>query len=670
MASMYSIFNQEDLDILRNLPEVQKTQGTSCTNFQASVPETIKQKLQSNLGLDLSQVSSVPFRWIHGDTKPHVDRGQKSFENTYLVYLTDGDGQFEVGDESYSITAGTGFVFSEGTRHAVKNTNGSSRLLLGPMSEEGFSVGASISVVTADGAIDTVYISQFDGILYYKINNGILFQFSLPIGLLNSNVDPANYILKVYFTTDITLTTVNDYFVIGSNGIQIGSPNLKQDGSKYTINIDNVTNYPGLIDSQNYSYLNVYNLHVAAINGSTLLGGGSGWIGHYAYGEGGSNNYIINCSSDGPISGLGGGIVGARAGQLGGNLTIIGCSSSGNIAISGGGIAGELCGSQGEVTIMNCSSSGSIGLQGGGIVGESAGITGSCYISFSYSTGTIGEEAGGIYGKVAGYANSESGGSGATAVNCYSRGSITILGGGICGSYTAGASGTGTMTVNNCYSSGNFSTSNNGIFGSNSRLEACFVDNSYFADGSWSYISANAALDESYYRSVEIDEPYDLRNFGPSPYSLTTITGNTVRLNFNTTIQASSSISPAISGFTTYSIVEISSDDDSPSSTITINPITGIISTTRSTPLDVYLVEVYAEKDNGQYTSTNVNITVLEPPLLGSILIPGKGFNFEMYNSIQLGNNLINHRVENKNLRFKSFEDYNKYLKSLAVKRQ
>ena len=44
---MYSVFNQEELDILRNLPEVRNTQGTSRTYFQASVPDSIKQKLQN-----------------------------------------------------------------------------------------------------------------------------------------------------------------------------------------------------------------------------------------------------------------------------------------------------------------------------------------------------------------------------------------------------------------------------------------------------------------------------------------------------------------------------------------------------------------------------------------------------------------------------------------------
>jgi hypothetical protein len=665
MVATFSIFNETELDVLRNLPEVLNTQGTSCTNFKASVPDSIKQKLQSSMGLDLSSVSDVPFRWIHGDTKPHVDRGQASFENTYLVYLTDGDGEFEVGEESYPITAGTGFVFSEGTSHAVKNTNGTSRLVLGPMSEAGFSVGGG-TVIEASSMTDVIYISQEGATISYEVGN-ITNTLTFPVTIVNTDLLS---ILQVFFTTDITLTTVDDYFIIGSDRIQFGNPNLKQDGSKYMFTIDEVTSYPGLIDnSGSNSEISVYNIHIAAINGSTLAGGGSGWVGQYEYGIDGTDNYIINCSSDGPISGESGGIVGYKAGGEGGHLTIIGCSSSGNIGDYGGGITATSCGALGEVTIINCSSSGNIGQYGGGIVGSQAAQYGKCDITYSYSTGTIGANAGGIYGQVAGYANSTSGGSGATAVNCYSRGNMQSSSGGICGSLAAGADGTGGMIVNNCYSSG---TGGNGIVGTDSRTAACLLDNVYSANGNWNDTTADAALDLVYYRSVGIDQPYELRNFGPSPYSLTTITSNTVRLNFNTTIQASSSVSPVIPGFTSYYILEISSDEDSPSSTVTINPITGIISTTRSTPLDVYLVEVYAEKDNGQYTSTTITITVIEPPPLatGGILIPGKGFNFETYNAIQLGNNLINHRVENKNLRFKSFEDYNKYLKSIAVKRR
>ena len=125
--------------------------------------------------------------------------------------------------------------------------------------------------------------------------------------------------------------------------------------------------------------------------------------------------------------------------------------------------------------------------------------------------------------------------------------------------------------------------------------------------------------------------------------------------------------------------MDIQSEGESDTSTITINSTSGLISTIAETPIDSYMIRVRAVKDNDEYTNTVIYITVEEPPPAPppapspapSIAVPtGKGFNFESYTAIQLGNNLINHRVQNKNLAFKSFEDYNKYLKSLAVKKR
>jgi hypothetical protein len=80
-------------------------------------------------------------RWIKGDTEAHVDRGSRSFENTYLVYLQDSEGEFVLGTDSYPITANTGFIFSEGTMHKTLNTGLTPRLLIGPMNEFAGPVG-------------------------------------------------------------------------------------------------------------------------------------------------------------------------------------------------------------------------------------------------------------------------------------------------------------------------------------------------------------------------------------------------------------------------------------------------------------------------------------------------------------------------------------------------
>ena len=140
--------------------------------FSAAIPDSIRQILQDQLGVDLSGVSQVPFRWIRGDTVEHKDQGTHSFEKTHLVYLTDGEGRFHIGVDAYPIEAGTGFIFSEGMSHSVVDTNNTSRLLLGPMSETGMAVGIVTTNINADGATDTVYIKMINSAMNYKINNG------------------------------------------------------------------------------------------------------------------------------------------------------------------------------------------------------------------------------------------------------------------------------------------------------------------------------------------------------------------------------------------------------------------------------------------------------------------------------------------------------------------
>ncbi len=656
MASTFLVFDEADIDILRNLPEVQSTRSG---RFQASVPESIKQKLQTSLGVDLSRVSSIPFRWVHGDTMPHVDRGQSSFEHTYLVYLTDGDGQFEVGEESYPITAGAGFVFPEGTHHAVTGSNGSSRLLLGPMSESGFAVGAP--GIYAEGQTDTVYLSQIGSTMYYRVNDGELFEItSFPVTITNTNAsDPTEYILPVRFTTDLTVTTADQYFQLSTDGIELGSKTVKSDGTKYTITVDGVTDYPGFIHSQNNSYTYVYNLHVRAINGSTLYsvaGTAAGWVGQWSYGTGGGVNYITACSSDGPITDFCGGIVGSDAG-VGGGLYIIGCTSSGTIAPSGGGIAGRYAGGNGgTIDIRRCSSTGTIGANAGGIVGVSAGEGGNCEVSRSFSTGTIAAYGGGIFGSSAG-ADGE-----ASAIKCYSRGTIGEDGGGIYG--PDAGNGTGEAVANSCYSSGTFVTSNTGIFGNPDGTT--FTVDCYAANGTW--VDANAGLDTtSDYISVGINQPYELRNFGSTPYSLETVTGpSTLNTEYYQTIPAGTgSIAGVLSGVGPYSLVR--SDKEI---FYTLNSTTGVITPARDTPIDVYSLIVRAGSAT-QYSMTSFVLTVEEalplPPPTSALAPTGKGFNFETYNALQVGNSLVIERLQNTNLRFKSFEDYMKYKKSFAT---
>jgi len=103
------------------------------------LPTEIKAVLQDSLGLDLPD--QVPLRWIKGDTPSHADAGQSVFERTHLVYLTDSEGEFHLGEESFPICKGESFVFPQGTLHGTSRTGDIPRLLLGPMSEDAEPVG-------------------------------------------------------------------------------------------------------------------------------------------------------------------------------------------------------------------------------------------------------------------------------------------------------------------------------------------------------------------------------------------------------------------------------------------------------------------------------------------------------------------------------------------------
>ena len=153
MPSIFSsVFSNEELNYLLQLPEVAaaraKLDSKYSVYFSIPLSQAIRAALEARFGLDLSAVSEIPMRWIKGDTGAHIDRGSTSFENTYLVYLQDSEGEFILGTDSYPITANTAFMFNEGTLHKTQNTGTEPRLLLGPMNEFADPVGANITYFT------------------------------------------------------------------------------------------------------------------------------------------------------------------------------------------------------------------------------------------------------------------------------------------------------------------------------------------------------------------------------------------------------------------------------------------------------------------------------------------------------------------------------------------
>ena len=131
-----SIFSQADLEYIYNLPEVQRakeqidSKQQGFISFTIELTPTIRSILTERFGIDLFTVQSIPMRWIKGDTAPHIDTGSSTFDNTYLVYLTDSEGEFIIDNNSYSIQKGDGYVFSEGLYHGTTNTGSTPRLLL------------------------------------------------------------------------------------------------------------------------------------------------------------------------------------------------------------------------------------------------------------------------------------------------------------------------------------------------------------------------------------------------------------------------------------------------------------------------------------------------------------------------------------------------------------
>lgn len=163
MTSIYAnVLSNEELHYLNNLPEVLRAKASlnnrpsGLVYFSVPVTEVIRDTLEGRFGLRIPAGSSIPMRWIKGDTAPHVDRGASHFENTYLMYLSDSPGELIIDSQSYTIQANTGFVFNEGLSHETQGTEGIARLLLGPMNEFAEPVGSSL----------TYFSSQSDAISY------------------------------------------------------------------------------------------------------------------------------------------------------------------------------------------------------------------------------------------------------------------------------------------------------------------------------------------------------------------------------------------------------------------------------------------------------------------------------------------------------------------------
>lgn len=176
----YNVFTDEEIHYLEQLPEVIAakerlnktfTSTSSVIYFNIKLTEQLKNSLTSCFGLDFSSVSEIPMRWIKGDTSPHIDVGPTKFENTYLAYINNSDGEFVIDDSSYPITANTAFKFNEGLLHKTTNTGEVPRLLLGPMNELINPVGSSLTYFPSE-ADALAYTNPLGGNYSYTVGDG------------------------------------------------------------------------------------------------------------------------------------------------------------------------------------------------------------------------------------------------------------------------------------------------------------------------------------------------------------------------------------------------------------------------------------------------------------------------------------------------------------------
>ena len=506
------------------------------------------------------------------------------------------------------------------------------------------------TTIVANGSTDIVYIQQAGVLYYYSINSGTPISLvGFPITIQNTS---ATTVLRIFFTTNLTISSPTFYFICGSALLQFGRTDRNDDGSRPTITISGVTNYPGFIQNgtalaNGYSTISIYNLIINS-SASTLITRG-GWLCQSYYGKAASSNTITNCNSNGAISSYSGGIVGSYSctggtsslnsslmitgcgstgsittyagGIIGADsaissgvgpsgtdsITILSCWSSGAIATYSGGITGYFCGTNGgSITCSDCYSTGAITDNSGGITGSTNGFNGFVTVNNSYSRGSIGVNCGGIYG-----INAAQGGNSSGCTNCYSTGVIDPTGGGIYGvGYVLERAG-----ASKCYTSGNMTSPNGGIYAG-----IPFIGNGNYAEGvngnmGWNDFFAGFTLQNvapkfgpqpifiTWYKLNGINIPFVLKNMGYTPYvqplaytaSSTVIAGQSSRVAFvpgyTYSILSINNVLPTVPGFT-------------------INATTGSITAATSVAAGTYTIVVYSTIDS--YSVTQYILTVVQ----------------------------------------------------------
>ena len=157
---IHNLLSPNEISDMLNNPIVESNKEKLSTlqkvDFSIQLSDTIKNKLETGFNINLTDITSIPMRWIKGDTPQHADKGADRFSNTYLMYLTDSIGNLIIDGQSYPIVAGDAHIFSEGLEHSTINTGTDERLMIGPMSETGFHVGAAVYIIYYNNETDAI----------------------------------------------------------------------------------------------------------------------------------------------------------------------------------------------------------------------------------------------------------------------------------------------------------------------------------------------------------------------------------------------------------------------------------------------------------------------------------------------------------------------------------
>jgi hypothetical protein len=185
-----------------SLSETQKV-----VKFSIPLTESLKIQLETIFSIHLSNVTTLPMRWIKGDTSKHIDHGESSFNNTHLIYLTDSIGSLFVDGQEYAINAGDAHIFSEGLEHYTINTGDNERLILGPMSESGFPVETPLvffaTLSDAQNNVDPIgSTGNYDTITINGISSWLIYDNTYYNTIVTGTLYPPYIQTKPYYSTN------------------------------------------------------------------------------------------------------------------------------------------------------------------------------------------------------------------------------------------------------------------------------------------------------------------------------------------------------------------------------------------------------------------------------------------------------------------------------------